>query len=214
MKKLIIAAAAAILISGLTACSQAAPTASISKTADSTAAISCGMNIPLPQSWEVLTGDGIYQMLFENGEGYKSAEKLKKSYEDIGMSYLIYAVSPDKTAMLTLTSQKITPDENTGEQLTLEEYARTNHNNSIFTFQASGLSLRNTAFKEDTIAGKNGWISKCEVLSDAESEELLMGQSEFTFEYSGCFCSLQTYYQNTAAGEEISGIISGITSAK
>lgn len=214
MKKTIAAAAAAILIMGITACSPAAPTASITKTADSTAAVSCGMNIPLPESWEVLTGDDIYDMLFENGESYDSAEKLKKSYENAGMSYLIYAVSPDKTAMLTLTSQKLTPDENTGAQLTLEEYARTNHNNSIFTFQASGLSLRDTAFKEDEIVGIKGWTSACKVLSDADTEELLMGQSEFTFEYSGCFCSLQTYYQNTAAEQEINSILSGMTAAK
>ncbi len=215
MKRMIIAAAAAILISGLTACSDAAPSASITQTADSSEAVSCGMKIPLPEGWEALTGDGIYDMLFEGGgEGFKTAEELKESYEDNGMSYLLYAESPDRTAVLTLTALKITPDENTGEQLTLEEYARTNHNNSVFTYQASGMSLRNTDFSEKEIAGTKGWLSACEVLSGAESEELLMGQSEFTFEYSGCFCSLQTYYQNTAAGEEIQSVISGISAEK
>ena len=39
-----------------------------------------------------------------------------------------------------------------------------------------------------------------------------MGQQEFTFEYGGCFCSLQAYYHTADTGVQVSAIIDGITS--
>lgn len=216
MKKIIAAAAAAILITGLTACTGGEVlTASLQENADGKGASLCGMNIDFPKDWEVLTGDRIYEKLFENSsEGYSTVEELKASYTDSGMCYLLYAVSPEQTAMVTVTALKIVPDENTGEQLTIDEYARVYHDNSLFSLQASGLGIKNAVFSEKTIGGRSGWLSAYEVYPDTESEEMLMGQSEFFFEYSGNFCSLQTYYYTAEAGELTDGIIAGITSAE
>lgn len=212
MKKIIAAAAAAILITGLTACTGSeALTASVQENADGKGASCCGMNITLPKDWEVLTGDSIYEKLFENSsEGYSTAEELKASYTDSGMCYLLYAVSPEQTALMTVTALKI----DTGEQMTLDEYARVYHDNSLFSLQASGLGIKNAVFSEKTVGGENGWLSAYEVYPDNESEEMLMGQSEFFFEYSGSFCSLQTYYYTAEAGEVTNGIVAGITGAE
>lgn len=215
MKKMIAAAAAALIAISITACSdnKKTPAAAVSSNAgNGTGVTACGLNIAVPEDWEALTGDKIYEELFSNSsEGFETAEELKSSYSDIGMSYVLYAVSPDRTAALTLTALEITRGENTGEQLTLEEYARTNHNNSIFSFQASGYSLRDTVFAEESLGSATGWLSACEVYPDQDSEELLMGQSEFTFEYDGYFCSLQGYYHSAEAGQQLSELLEGIS---
>lgn len=209
MKKISAAAAAFLTAISLTACSGNSPGATVKKTESSAQAVTCGMNIPFPADWEVLTGDDIYNKLFENSPGnYADAKELKKSYENNGSSYIVYAADPSQTAMISLTTLKITPDENTGESLSLEEYARTNHNDSLLGWQIDGYTLQNTGFENKTIGGADGWESRCEVFTD---DALIMGQSEFTFEYSGCFCSLQVYYQTPDAGEQTAGIISGIT---
>lgn len=209
MKKISAAAAAFLTAISLTACSGSAPGATLKKTESSAQAVTCGMNIPFPADWEVLTGDDIYDKLFENSPGnYADTKELKKSYENSGSSYIVYAADPSQTAMISLTALKITPDENTGESLSLEEYARTNHNDSLLGWQIDGYTLQNTGFENKTIGGADGWESRCEVFTD---DALIMGQSEFTFEYSGCFCSLQVYYQTPDAGEQTAGIISGIT---
>lgn len=209
MKKIIAAAAAFLTAISLTACSGSAPTATVKKTENSVQAVTCGMNIPFPADWEVLTGDDIYDKLFENSPGnFADAKELKKSCENNGSSYIVYAADPSRTALISLTSLKKIPDENTGESLSLEEYARTNHNDSLLGWQIDGYTLRNTGFENKTIGGADGWESRCEVSTD---ETLIMGQSEFMFEYSGCFCSLQVYYQTPDAGEQTAGIISGIT---
>ena len=209
MKKISAAAAAFLTAISLTACSGNAPSATLKKTESSAQAVTCGMNIPFPADWEVLTGDDIYNKLFDNSPGnYADVKELKKSYENSGSSYIVYAADPSHTAMISLTTLKITPDENTGESLSLEEYARTNHNDSLLGWQIDGYTLQNTGFENKTIGGADGWESRCEVFTD---DALIMGQSEFTFEYSGCFCSLQVYYQTPDAGEQTAGIISGIT---
>lgn len=209
MKKTFAVAAALLAAISLTACSGSKPAAVLKNTDTSADVTACGMEIQFPTDWEVLVGDDVYDKLFENSSGsYADAEKLKESYTSNGASYLLYAASPDQTAMITLTTLEITADESTGEQLTLEEYARTNHNNSLIGWQMDGYTLENTGFESQTTGGADGWNSKCEVYTD---DQLLMGQSEFTFEYGGSFCSLQTYYHTSEAGGEISSIVSGIT---
>lgn len=209
MKKTISAAAAVLMTITLTACSGNTVTASLKKTDSSAEVTACGMKISFPAEWEVLTGDDVYQMLFENSSGsYTDARALKESYTKNGASYVVYAATPDQTAMVTLTTLEITADESTGEQLSLEEYAQTNHNNSLLGWQIDGYTLQNTSYESTDIGGNSGWQSSCEVYTD---ETLLMGQSEFTFEYAGNFCSLQVYYHTAEAGEAASGVISGIT---
>lgn len=209
MKKTLAAAAALFATISLTACSNGKPEAALKKTDVSADVTTCGMSIQFPADWEVLVGDDVYDKLFENSSGsYADAGKLKESYTANGAAYLLYAANPDQTAMITLTTLEITADETTGEQLTLEEYARTNHNNSLVGWQMDGYTLENTGFESQNIGGADGWNSSCEVYTD---DQLLMGQSEFTFEYGGSFCSLQTYYHTPAAGEDIASITGGIT---
>lgn len=209
MKKTLAAAAALFTTIALTACSGSKPAATLKKTDASADVTTCGMEIQFPADWEVLVGDDVYDKLFENSSGsYADADKLKESYTADGAAYLLYAASSDQTAMITLTTLEITADENTGEQLTLEEYARANHNNSLIGWQIDGYTLENTGFESQTTGGADGWNSRCEVYTD---DQLLMGQSEFTFEYGGCFCSLQTYHHTPEASSAIAEIISGIS---
>lgn len=210
MKKIILASAAAMLVSGVVGCSS--PQEAVLNSSDEKiTAVALGMEIPFPNDWTVSVGDDTYKMLFEDGEsGAESAKQLKQSYEEIGMSYLVYAVSPEKTAVFNLTTLKT--EEINGEKPALENYALTNHSDTIFTYQASGMSLQNTKFEQTEIGGRSGFISSCEVLSEPESGVIMLGQSEFTFEQDGCYCSIQVYYMDEASKEETNAVISEIKS--
>lgn len=216
MKKMIAAAAAIILTAGLCGCAGGSGTVSavITETQDGSSISAAGLNITLPQDWEAYVGKDVYEKLYEGSEGgYDSADDLKKSYEDNGTSYLVYAVNSEQTAMLSFSALKITTDEN-GERLSAEEFARTNHDTSVITFQASGLKIANSGFSEESIGGRSGYLSKYEVYSDEETSQLLMGQSEFIFEQDGSLYSLQVYYHSPEAGQQTSDILSGITAAE
>ncbi len=209
MKKFTAAAAAIITAIALTACSGEVPSASVKNTDSSAEASTCGMNITFPEDWEVLTGDDIYEKIMEeNDTGYTDAQELKEYFESSGNSYIIYAENSDKTAQINITALKITADETTGEQLSLQEYAQTNHNDTLLGWQIDGYTLDNTGFGESSVGGKSGYTSMCDVYSD---DTFLLGQSEFTFEYGGCFCSLQLYYHTAEAAERANEIIAGIT---
>ena len=110
---------------------------------------------------------------------------------------------------MNITALEITTDENGAGQLSLEEYAQTNHNDTLLGFQIDGYALDNTGFAPTEIGGSSGFLSQCDVYTD---DTLLMGQQEFTFEYGGCFCSLQAYYHTADTGVQVSAIIDGITS--
>lgn len=210
MKKSLAAAAAIFTAITLTACSGNAPSATVKKNGAVSETDTCGMNITFPEGWTVLTGDDIYEkILADNDTGYSDAESLKKAYEKSGTSYVFYAENADKSAQMNITALELTPPEESGiEQLTLEEYAQTNHNDTLLGFQMDGYTLDNTGFTPVSIGGNDGFLSQCDVYTD---DTLLMGQQEFTFEYGGCFCSLQAYYQTADTGVQVSAIIGGIT---
>lgn len=213
MKKIIAAAAAVILTAGLTACSGDSSGVSSAVLADSQTALTTqDIRITIPPDWEVYSGKQVYKYLYENSdEGFDSADDLQKSYEDSGTSRLIYAMNKDKTAVLSLTALEITTDETTGERLTVEEYARQNHDTGVFSYQASGMFIRNSSFGEETVAGKTGFMSHYEVCTDEDVSTLLMGQSEFIYENNGKFCSLQVYYQSEDAAAETDSILAGVS---
>ncbi len=216
MKKLIAAAAAIILTAGLCGCAGNSNTVSavITETQDGSSVSAAGLNIKLPQDWEAYAGNEVYKKLYESSEvDYDSADDLKKSYEDNGINYILYAIAPDQTAMLSLTALKITTDEN-GERLSAEEFARNNHDTSVISFQASGMKIANSGFTEEICGGKSGYLSRYEIYTDENSAELLMGQSEFIFEQDGSLYSLQVYYHSEEAGQQTSDILSGITAAE
>ena len=174
MKKTISAAAAVLMTITLTACSGNTVTASLKKTDFSAEVTACGMKISFPAEWEVLTGDDVYQMLFENSSGsYTDARALKESYTKNGASYVVYAAAPDQTAMVTLTTLEITADESTGEQLSLEEYAQTNHNNSLLGWQIDGYTLQNTSFESADIGGHRGTVQQRAVNVEYRRRDIL-----------------------------------------
>ena len=146
------------------------------------------------------------------GSGSSSdVESFKKLCEDNGTAYLAYAVNSEETAVLTLTSLRITPDETTGEILTAGDYARQNHDTAVFSYQASGMYIRNSSFGEEQLAGRSGYLSHFELCSDEEVSELILGQSEFTFEQDGKFYSIQTYYHNETAAADVDEILANMT---
>lgn len=213
MKKMIAAAAAILLTTGLTACAgNGGSSASVTSTESGSGVSAAGIKLSFPEDWIVYTGDDVYSMMFQNsGEGYETADDLKKDYEDAGTTEIFYAVNSGNTAMLSLSSLEITIDETTGERLTADEYARQNHDTAIFSYQASGLYIRNSSFAGETLAGKQGFLSHYEICLDEETSQLLMGQSEFTFEQDGKFYSLQTYYHSEDAAAEADTVLAGMT---
>lgn len=208
MKKIVSAFSALLLCFALTGCSGTVG-ASVRKTGSGTEASSCGMKLSFPEDWTVLSGDDIYQSLLDNNDtGYTDASELRKAYESGGTSYVLYAENADRSAQINMTALKPTEDDISAGVMSLEDYARTNHNNSLLDWQMSGYTLENAVFESSTAGNNEGWRSACDVYLDGE---LIMGQVEFTFEYGGCFCSLQTYYHTPGAGEQAAQIISGIT---
>lgn len=212
MKKLIAAAAALMLTAGLCGCSGSSPASAVISTQENGSTVTAaGLSLTLPQEWEVYAGNDVYEKLYEeSGSSYGSSDELKKSYDDIGLSYLMYAANPEQTAMLTMTAMKITTDE-AGQRSTAEEFARSNHDTGIFSFQSSGYQINNSNFSGATCGGKTGWLSKYEVFTDEDAPQLIMGQSEFIFEQDGCFYSLQSYYHSDKAGQQTFDILAGIT---
>lgn len=210
MKKILSAAVAAIILAGITACSAGSvQDAAVSRTENSTTVSACGISITFDSDWTVYTGDSVYEYLL--GEEDRSVEDMRESYEEIGMAYLFYATNSDESAFMSLTSLKITADETTGETLTNEEYARSNHDTSVFSYQAAGLSIRNSSFDTADIGGESGWLSHYELYKDEETSQLLLGQSEFIYEEDSKFCSLQSYYHTEAAAQQTDEIIAGIS---
>ncbi len=213
MKKLLAAATAILLTAGLTACSGESA-ASVTATASGSAVSVAGIELNIPEHWTTAVGNKVYEILLESSDDSadtSSIEAFRKECEDNGMSYLVYAANPDKSAVLSVTSVNITTDETTGEKLTAEDYARQNHDTAVFSYQASGMYIRNSSFGEEQLAGKNGWLSHFEVCSDEETTQLIMGQSEFTFEQDGKYWSVQTYYPTESVAEEVDDILAGMT---
>lgn len=216
MKKLIITALLLAGISSMCACSGGnGPTAAVRSTDSGTAADAAGISISFPQDWSCCVGDEIYEQLAAlSGSDSTAAEELKQDYADIGMSYLVYAESPDKSAIVFLSCQKITADANTGERLTAAEYARTNYDTSVISFQASGMPIKGGGLSEQTIGGKTGWLSHFEAYSEQDPEVLALGQSEFIYEYSDSFCSLQCYYYSPDSAQLTEDILGSVTSSQ
>ena len=213
MKKLIAAAAAIILTAGLCGCSgsSGAVGAVISEQENDSVVTAAGLSLTIPQEWEVYAGEDVYKVLFENsGAGFDSADDLKESYNSAGISYLMYAANSDQTAFMTFTAMKITTDE-AGQRSTAEEFARSNHDTGVISYQANGFPISGSSFTAETLGGKSGWLSKYEVFSDEDEPQLIMGQAEFIFEQDGCFYSLQSYYHSEEAGEQTADILAGIT---
>ena len=112
MKKLIAAAAALLLtagIAGLTACSGSAE-ASAASTKSGSELTAAGIKLNLPENWTATVGDKVYEIVLDSaGSGSSSdVESFKKLCEDNGTAYLAYAVNSEETAVLTLTSLRIT----------------------------------------------------------------------------------------------------------
>lgn len=213
MKKIIAAAAAVLLTMGLTACSGSTE-ASIVPTESGSELTAAGIKLDLPENWTVTVGDKVYEIIAGGGpsEGSTaSAESFKKQSEENGTFYLAYAVNSEGTAMLTITALTITDDETTGEHLYLEEYARQNHDTEIFNYQANGGYIRNSSFGEEKLAGKDGYLSHFELCTDEEVTQMIYGQSEFTFELDGRFCSVQTYYGNEAGAADSETVLASLT---
>ena len=211
MKKLIAAAAAVIITLGICGCSGNTPAGAVITTQGNiSTATAAGLSITLPEGWEAYAGDDVYKIKFEKlGSDFDTADDLKQSYEKAGITCLLYASDPEQTALISLTATEITTDD-AGQRSTAEEFARTNHDTGIFSYQASGLSISGSSFTAETIGGKSGWLSKYEVLTDSDQPKLIMGQAEFIFEQDNCFYSLQSYYHSEEAGEQIAAILAGI----
>lgn len=211
--RLAAAMAALMLTAGLTACSGDS-TASATTTPDGSAVTVAGLQMNIPENWTTAVGGKVYEILLESSgdtADSSSVEKFRSDCEENGVSYLVYATEPEKSAVLSVTSVDITTDETTGERLTAGDYARQNHDTAVFGYQASGMYIRNSSFGEEQLAGKSGYLSHFEVCSDEETSQLIMGQSEFTFEQDGKFWSVQTYYPTESAAAEVDAILAGIS---
>lgn len=160
-----------------------------------------GMSLSIPQDWNIYTGDEVYEEVYpQYSDSYSSASELREYIESAGEEYIAYAVSEDNEAMILLTAQDMTVDgngEETDERITAEDFARTVHDSSIFEYLASGFRTgSNSSFSQETIAGREGWLSFFEVYIPQEDDEpiFLLGQEEFMFQEGDVIFSIQLCY--------------------
>lgn len=141
--------------------------------------------------WKVYTGDAVYEQM----TGYFE-ENMREAINAMGLDYLVYAQSDDLGIMVTVSVQDMTVDASEDVTLTAEEYARSVHDTTVFSYQANGYKIQNSGFSEENYGGNAGHLSRFEALSTDEDQEFVMGMMEYMFEKGTDMYSIQIVYSN------------------
>lgn len=141
--------------------------------------------------WKVYTGDAVYEQM----TGYFE-ENMKEAINAMGLDYLVYAQSDNLGIMVTVSVQDMTVDASEDVTLTAEEYARSVHDTTVFSYQANGYKIQNSGFSEENYGGNAGHLSRFEALSTDEDQEFVMGMMEYMFEKGTDMYSIQIVYSN------------------
>lgn len=196
MKKYLICAAAGVLL--LSGC--AADKGAVVDDGGTVRVESAGVGIKFPENWTVYVGDEMYSLIYERySDSYSDVKSMKTALQKGGQEYIVYALSDSGNAIAVVTSQDLTVDSD-GEKLdevtTAADYARSVHDNTIFEYRAGGYMTAGSSFEEVTLGGKSGWLSAFDVKETEDSDEILLGMSEFMFEQGNDVYSVQLLYSD------------------
>lgn len=195
------------LILMLSACSGNSPVTLSGNTVKINAA---DVSINFPADFSIITGDEVYNALYQGiSSDVGSAEDLKKSLEEDGTSYLAQATGT--WAVAVITTQNMVPDEGEG-RVSLEVYTRQVHDTSIFEYYASGYKTNSdvTSLTEETIGGKDGYLSHFEVVSADETPQFMFGLYEFFFENENYLYMIQVMYFEENSSDKALNIINSL----
>lgn len=169
-----------------------------------------GISFTVPDNWELHSGDAVYSDMYsEYSDIYSSADEMKAAFEADGLRYIAYGDANDSGALFTFSAQDMTLyDPNNDEMISLEDYAHTIHDGSVFMYQSNGLSINEGSFTETGLAG-GGFLSHFEVLTP-EEEEFVLGQSELLFQRGNEIYSLLVCYSDEQSKQEALGIIDSV----
>ena len=169
-----------------------------------------GISFTVPDSWTVHSGDKVYSNMYkEYSDIYDSADGMKAAFEADGLRYIAYGAANDDGALLTFSSQDLTLyDPNNDKIISLEDYAHTIHDGSVFMYQSSGMTINEGSFTETDIAG-GGFLSHFEVLEPTEGE-FILGQSELLFQRGDEVFSLLVCYSDEQSKQEALGVFDSV----
>ncbi len=154
--------------------------------------------IEFPEGWTVLTGEEMYKDILKASSG-DNLDKMIEEFEANGLYYLTSAYSMKDVTFVTVSAQDMTPADGE-DRVTVEDYARSVHDSSIFDFLASGYKTGDdSSFGEAQYGGKDGYLSHFELFS-GEGDEFLLGFTEFYFEQDINVYTIQIcYYKQESA---------------
>lgn len=173
-----------------------------------------GTAISFPDSWTVYTNDGLYEQIYKSySDIFESAEDMKTALSESGLEYLTYGTSADLGSIVTISVQDMTADSSEDISFTAEEYARSVHDTTIFSYQSSGYKIKDGSFSETTYGGKSGYLSHMEIISADEESQLVIGMSEFMFESGTDMYSINVCYSDSDNKAEALSVFESMTVA-
>ncbi len=207
MKNLIISALAALAL--LTGCNNSAVTAE----GNSVTINEIKLSVSFPDGWEVFGGDEVYAEVYKSySDTFTSADNMKTALNETGLEYLVYGSTRDLKSLVTISVQDMTVDADESYELTTEEYARSAHDNTIFSYQASGYKIQDGSFSEKTYGGKSGYLSTMEIISADEAQQLVIGMWEFTFENKNDVYTVSLCYSDADGKAAVVSVLEGMIS--
>lgn len=140
------------------------------------------VSVQYPESWSVFTGDKVYDEIYSSyTDTYSDAKSMREGVEGSGLEYLVYGYSPDRLSMVTISVQDMTADSFGTDSLTAAEYARTVHDSTVISYQASDYKIGNGSFSDASYGGYDGWLSCFDLLTPDEEPQFIFGQAVFIF---------------------------------
>ncbi len=205
MKKFLVAALAAvsILAAGCSANS------GVTATDDGYRIDGLSVSVEVPEGWETLTGDELYEVVYNTyNDGFESSDDMKELMSLDGLQYLLYLFDEETGSAVTVSVQDMTVGE---EDPTAEEYARSVHDTALFTYMANGYTTNGTGrFAEVSYAGLDGYLSEYQ-LFDPNDDSFILGGAEFMTERGDNMYSFQAIYGSMEAQEQTLAVLSSIT---
>ncbi|MGN0687059.1 MAG: hypothetical protein ACI4KA_03015 [Oscillospiraceae bacterium] len=171
---------------------------------------SASLSVAFPEGWSITYGDELNKELLSQG-GYKNTDDMQKSFKQDGICYYVRAASADDMTIAVVSSQDITPGDG-GEWVTLEDYARSVHDSTIFEYYANGFKTgKDSSFSEVHIGEQSGYQSYFEVFTAEEEPVFQFGFSELMLQKDNLVYTVQVSYFTEESKEEALSVFDGIT---
>lgn len=168
------------------------------------------VSVAVPEGWSALTGDELYEAVYNTyNDGFESPEDMQELMALDGLQYLLYLYDESTGSAVTVSVQDMTVGE---ESPTAEEYARSVHDTTLFTYMANGYTTNGTgAFSEAELGGLSGYLSEYQ-LFDPTDDSFMLGGAEFMTQQGDNMYSFQAIYGTEEAMESTLAVLNGIAS--